>query len=110
MSLVVVICPAVVRESHSSALIRVPDYIPEYQKVGLPVLGLVPLNMAPAGTRAGHQNQLLGYSVHSDVSVEPYLITLEKESEVIPILQHAGIEFIYILQGIMVYRHLNETY
>ena len=62
------------------------------------------------GTRAGHQYQLLGHSVHSDVSVEPYLITLEKESEVFPIFQHAGVEFIYILEGRMVYRHLNATY
>ncbi len=62
------------------------------------------------GTRAGHQYQLLGHSVHSDVSVEPYLITLDKESEVFPIFQHAGVEFIYILQGSMVYRHMNATY
>jgi transcriptional regulator with XRE-family HTH domain len=62
------------------------------------------------GTRAGHQYQLLGHSVHSDVSVEPYLITLEKESEVFPIFQHTGVEFIYVLQGRMIYRHLNATY
>ena len=62
------------------------------------------------GTRAGHQYQLLGHSVHSDVSVEPYLITLKKKSEVFPIFQHAGVEFIYVLQGSMVYRHLNATY
>jgi len=62
------------------------------------------------GTRAGHQYQLLGHSVHSDVSVEPYLITLKKESEVFPIFQHTGVEFIYVLQGSMIYRHLNATY
>jgi transcriptional regulator with XRE-family HTH domain len=62
------------------------------------------------GTRAGHQYQLLGHSVHSDVSVEPYLITLEKDSEVFPIFQHAGVEFLYMLEGSMVYRHLNATY
>jgi transcriptional regulator with XRE-family HTH domain len=62
------------------------------------------------GTRAGHQYQLLGHSVHSDVSVEPYLITLDKDSDVFPIFQHAGIEFLYILEGSMVYRHLNVTY
>ena len=62
------------------------------------------------GTRAGHQYQLLGHSIHSDVSVEPYLITLKKESEVFPIFQHAGVEFIYVLQGSMIYRHLNATY
>ncbi len=62
------------------------------------------------GTRAGHQYQLLGHSVHSDVSVEPYLITLDKDSDVFPIFQHAGVEFLYILDGCMVYRHLNATY
>ncbi len=62
------------------------------------------------GTRAGHQYQLLGHSVHSEVSVEPYLITLDKDSDVFPIFQHAGIEFLYILEGSMVYRHLNATY
>ncbi len=62
------------------------------------------------GTRAGHQYQLLGHSVHSDVSVEPYLITLDNDSDVFPIFQHAGIEFLYILEGSMVYRHLNATF
>jgi len=62
------------------------------------------------GTRAGHQYQLLGHSVHSDVSVEPYLITLDNDSDVFPIFQHAGVEFLYILEGCMVYRHLNATY
>jgi transcriptional regulator with XRE-family HTH domain len=62
------------------------------------------------GTRAGHQYQLLGHSIHSDVSVEPYLITLKEDSEVFPIFQHSGIEFIYILQGVVVYRHADATY
>ena len=62
------------------------------------------------GTRAGHQYQLLGHSVHSDVSVEPYLITLESDADVFPIFQHGGVEFIYVLEGNMVYRHLNATY
>jgi len=62
------------------------------------------------GTRAGHQYQLLGHSVHSDVAVEPYLITLDSDADVFPIFQHSGVEFIYILQGRMVYRHLNATY
>ncbi len=62
------------------------------------------------GTRAGHQYALLGHSVHSEVSVEPYLITLDKDSDVFPIFQHAGVEFLYILEGSMVYRHLNATY
>lgn len=62
------------------------------------------------GTRAGHQYQLLGHSIHSDVSVEPYLITLEEDSEVFPIFQHKGVEFIYMLEGVVVYRHADATY
>lgn len=62
------------------------------------------------GTRAGHQYQLLGHSIHSDVSVEPYLITLREDSEVFPIFQHSGVEFIYMLEGLVVYRHADTTY
>ncbi len=62
------------------------------------------------GTRAGHQYQLLGHLINSKVSVEPYLITLNEESEVFPIFQHSGVEFIYMLEGIVVYRHANATY
>jgi transcriptional regulator with XRE-family HTH domain len=62
------------------------------------------------GTRAGHQYQLLGHSLHGEVSVEPYLITLEEGSEVFPLFQHAGIEFIHMLAGSMAYRHGSSTY
>ena len=57
-----------------------------------------------------HQYQLPGHSVPGDVSIEPCLITLDKDSEVFPIFQHAGVEFIYILEGTMIYRHLNAVY
>jgi len=62
------------------------------------------------GTRAGHQYQLLGHSIHSEVSVEPYLITLREDSEVFPIFQHGGVEFIYMLEGVVEYRHAGATY
>jgi transcriptional regulator with XRE-family HTH domain len=62
------------------------------------------------GTRAGHQYQLLGYSVGKSVAVEPYMITLTEESEVFPIFQHSGMEFIYMLEGKVEYRHANKTY
>jgi transcriptional regulator with XRE-family HTH domain len=68
------------------------------------------LTIERQGTRAGHQYKLLGHSVHSDVSVEPYLITLERESEIFPIFQHPGVEFLFILEGKMIYRHGNATY
>ena len=62
------------------------------------------------GTRAGHAYQLLGHSLHKGVSVEPYLITLTEESEVFPLFQHSGVEFIYILEGEVLYRHGGRTY
>lgn len=62
------------------------------------------------GSRAGHQYQLLGHSIGKDVSVEPYLVTLSEKSEVFPLFQHAGQEFIYLLAGRVRYRHGNRTY
>ena len=51
------------------------------------------------GTRAGHQYQLLGHTPHGALAVEPYLITLAEQSDVFPIFQHAGLEFLYMLEG-----------
>ncbi|MGE0483547.1 MAG: helix-turn-helix domain-containing protein [Gammaproteobacteria bacterium] len=62
------------------------------------------------GTRAGHEYRLLGHNINSAVSVEPYLITLTDESEVFPLFQHAGVEFIYVLEGAMRYRHGKKLY
>jgi transcriptional regulator with XRE-family HTH domain len=62
------------------------------------------------GTRAGHQYQLLGHSVGKTIAVEPYMITLTEESDVFPIFQHSGMEFIYMLEGEVGYRHGDKTY
>ncbi|GBC59175.1 MerR family transcriptional regulator [Desulfonema ishimotonii] len=62
------------------------------------------------GTRAGHQYQLLGHSVGKSISVEPYMITLTEESEVFPLFQHPGMEFLYMLEGKMVYMHGDKSY
>ncbi len=68
------------------------------------------LNIERRGTRAGHQYQLLGHTVGKQVFVEPYLITLTEESDVFPLFQHDGVEFIYMLTGEVIYRHASETY
>ncbi|MEQ1941033.1 XRE family transcriptional regulator [Mesorhizobium sp. VNQ89] len=59
------------------------------------------------GTRAGHQYSLLGHvdANTSGVVVEPYLISLTEQSDVFPTFQHEGMEFIYMLEGEVVYRH-----
>ena len=62
------------------------------------------------GSRAGHQYQLLGHSLRRPLAVEPYLITLTADSDVFPLFQHEGIEFIYMLEGEVGYRHGNRTY
>ena len=62
------------------------------------------------GTRAGHQYQLLGHNVGKPFSVAPYLVALDEQSEVFPIFQHAGTEFIYMLEGEIVYRHADKTF
>ena len=68
------------------------------------------LKIERRGTRAGHQYQLLGHSVGKPVAVEPYLITLTEEADVFPVFQHDGIEFIYMLEGVVGYRHADKTY
>lgn len=68
------------------------------------------LTIERRGTRAGHQYQLLGHSPHGPVMVEPYLITLTHSSDVFPTFQHAGLEFLYMLEGNVLYRHGDRTY
>ena len=68
------------------------------------------LTIERRGTRAGHQYQLLGHSPHGPVMVEPYIIMLTAESDVFPTFQHAGLEFLYMLEGEVVYRHGDKTY
>ena len=65
-----------------------------------------------AGTRAGHQYNLLGHvgSNSSGVIVEPYLITLSGESDIFPTFQHDGIEMLYMLEGEIDYRHGASVY
>jgi len=65
-----------------------------------------------AGTRAGHQYNLLGHlgANTSGVVVEPYLITLNEASDVFPTFQHPGIELLYILEGEVGYRHGDRSF
>lgn len=68
------------------------------------------LEIERRGTRAGHQYLLLGHAPHGDLVVEPYLITLQDSSDVFPVFQHEGLEFIYMIEGEVVYRHGEKTY
>lgn len=68
------------------------------------------LKIERRGTRAGHQYELLGHTPHGAIIVEPYLITLTEASDVFPVFQHPGLEFIYMLEGELAYRHGGEIY
>ena len=68
------------------------------------------LKIERRGTRAGHQYELLGHSPHGPVMVEPYIVSLTAKSDVFPIFQHAGLEFLHMLEGVVVYRHGDKTY
>ena len=70
------------------------------------------VEMERAGTRAGHQYNLLGHlgANNSGVVVEPYIITLTEESDIFPTFQHEGIELLYILEGEVGYRHGEKSF
>lgn len=70
------------------------------------------VEMERAGTRAGHQYNLLAHlgANASGVVVEPYLITLTEESDIFPTFQHDGIEMLYMLEGQVEYRHGDRVF
>jgi transcriptional regulator with XRE-family HTH domain len=68
------------------------------------------LSIERRGTKAGHLYQLLGHGLGGDLVVEPYLITLREDAVPYTAFQHAGVEFIHMLTGEVVYRHGDSTY
>ena len=59
-----------------------------------------------SGTRHGHEYHSLGHLRGSgEMSLEPTLVTLTEASMVFPLFQHPGEEFLYLLEGTMVYAH-----
>jgi transcriptional regulator with XRE-family HTH domain len=62
------------------------------------------------GTKVGHVYQLLGHALGGDLRVEPYLITLREEAAPYTGFHHAGIEFIFMLSGQVLYRHADQVY
>lgn len=62
------------------------------------------------GTKSGHAYQLLAYDQGPTKLFEPFLITINEESEVFPIFEHPGTEFIYMLEGQIEYRHGRNSY
>ena len=68
------------------------------------------LQVVRRGTRRGHTYHLLAAQRGPSKVFEPFLVTLTDRSEVFPGFQHPGIEFIYILSGVIHYRHGRQIY
>ena len=62
------------------------------------------------GTKRGHTYHLLAYDQGPTKLFEPFLITMDDASEVFPTFEHPGVEFIYMLEGKIEYRHGQSTY
>jgi transcriptional regulator with XRE-family HTH domain len=62
------------------------------------------------GTKRGHTYHLLAYDQGPKKTFEPFLITIDHESETFPTFEHPGTEFIYMLEGRIEYRHGQNTY
>ena len=57
------------------------------------------------GTRRGHTYHLLAYDQGPKKLFEPFLVTMDDQSEVFPTFQHPGTEFLHLLTGRIEYRH-----
>ncbi|MDR3054755.1 MAG: XRE family transcriptional regulator [Zoogloeaceae bacterium] len=62
------------------------------------------------GTKRGHTYHLLAYDQGPKKFFEPFLITINHDSETFPVFEHPGTEFIYMLEGEIEYRHGQNTY
>ncbi len=62
------------------------------------------------GTKSGHTYHLLAYDQGPVKLFEPFLITMNDDSERYPTFQHPGTEFLYMLEGKLEYRCGQQTY
>jgi transcriptional regulator with XRE-family HTH domain len=62
------------------------------------------------GTRHGHRYELLAAAKGAQRRVQPFLVNLTEQAEAFPLFQHAGVEFLYALEGSLVYRYGRHTY
>ncbi len=57
------------------------------------------------GTKVNHDYTLLGALRGAHKRMEASLVTLTEKSEVFPLFQHAGTEFLFMIEGVIVYSH-----
>jgi transcriptional regulator with XRE-family HTH domain len=62
------------------------------------------------GTKSGHTYHLLAYDQGPVKLFEPFLITMDDDSQRYPTFHHPGTEFLYMLEGQIEYRCGPQTY
>ena len=62
------------------------------------------------GTKSGHTYHLLAYDQGPVKLFEPFLISIDDDSQRYPTFQHPGTEFLYMLEGVIEYRCGQQTY
>lgn len=62
------------------------------------------------GTKSGHTYHLLAYDQGPTKLYEPFLITMDDDSQRYPTFHHPGNEFLYMLEGEIEYRVGQQTY
>lgn len=63
-----------------------------------------------SGTQHGHEYRILGFLKDIPDALEATLVTLTDASDVFPLFQHPGTEFLYLLEGQMIYGHGTYEY
>lgn len=68
------------------------------------------IELTRPGTRYGYRYELLAAQLGARRVLQPYLVTISPEAEPFPLFQHAGSEFIYVLEGALTYRYGSTTW
>jgi transcriptional regulator with XRE-family HTH domain len=68
------------------------------------------IELTRPGSRYGYRYELLAAQLGARRVAQPYLVTIEPDAEPYPLFQHTGSEFIYVLEGALVYRYGSTTY
>ncbi|NIF22419.1 helix-turn-helix domain-containing protein [Candidatus Pantoea multigeneris] len=68
------------------------------------------MEVVRTGTNVGHSYHLLSYAQGPVKLYEPFLVTMDDAAEEFPNFCHAGHEFLYLLEGELIYRHGERLY
>lgn len=68
------------------------------------------IELARPDSRHGYRYQLLAAQLGSRRVLQPYLVEIANDAEPYPLFQHAGSEFIFVLEGALTYRYGTTTY